>query len=118
MKRILAILLSLTMLFSYMPASAFAADGETDGGGQTEVEKTDISTLTLGYYPKSITYDGTAQNLSTLYLEESNPHKSLKKDIDFTVEVTNNINVGDMVVTLRGIGAYCGEVQLIIPILP
>ena len=73
MKRILAILLSLTMLFSYMPASAFAADGETDGGGQTEVEKTDISTLTLGYYPKSITYDGTAQNLSTLYLEESNP---------------------------------------------
>ena len=118
MKRILAILLSLTMLFSYMPASAFAADGETDGGGQTEVEKTDISTLTLGYYPKSITYDGTAQNLSTLYLEESNPHKSLQKDIDFTVEVTNNINVGDMVVTLRGIGAYCGEVQLIIPILP
>lgn len=119
MKRIIAILLSLTMILCYLPASAFAADGETDGGdGQTEVERTDISTLSLGYYPKSITYDGTAQNLSTLYLEESNPHKSLKKDSDFTVEVTNNINVGDMVVTLRGIGAYCGEVKIKVPILP
>lgn len=119
MKRIIAILLSLTMILCYLPASAFAADGETDGGdGQTEVEKTDISTLSLGYYPKSITYDGTAQNLSTLYLEESNPHKSLQKDRDFTVEVTNNINVGDMVVTLRGIGAYCGEVKIKVPILP
>ena len=118
MKRIVAVLLSLAMVLCYLPTSVFAADGETDGGGQTEVEKTDISTLTLGYYPKSITYDGTAHNLSTLYLEESNPHKSLTKDRDFTVEVRDNINVGDMVVILRGIGAYCGEVQLIIPILP
>lgn len=61
--------------------------------------------------PKSTVYTGEA-------IDAEVKLGSLKKDTDFTVAVTNNVNAGEATVTITGKGIYTGEIKKTFTIAP
>lgn len=55
----------------------------------------------------SYTYSGTPVIPSPILRDRL---KTLKKDVDYTLDCKNNVNVGTAVMTIKGIGNYAGEV--------
>lgn len=75
-KRIVASLLSLCMVLTLLPVTAFAEDPETGGGGDTPTAVTlDATKFVLAAESAaSQVYDGTAKSVSLTYSDESNPN--------------------------------------------
>ena len=44
--------------------------------------------------------------------------QSLKKNVDYTVKYSNNVEIGTGVITVTGIGNYTGEISAEFPIVP
>lgn len=110
MKRIMAVLLSIAIVFSFFPVTALAEEGEENN---TSI---DISNYHVDIMTLDLKYDGTAQYPSKVYVYKA--AKYLTENTDFVVEVSNNIDAGKMLVTIKGIGQYSGELQAETTIYP
>lgn len=91
MKKTLAVLLAITMVLTMMPSIAFAA---------TELVSKNV---TVG----SVIFDGTEQEPTVKVVVGS---KKLTEGTDYTVEFSDNVNVGTATATVTGKGNYSGTV--------
>ena len=70
-----------------------------------EINAKEASTLTVTLGTSSYTYDGTAKTPTSTVKDGET---TLAEGTDYTVEYTNNINVGTATVTITGKGNYTG----------
>jgi hypothetical protein len=75
---------------------------------------TNISGATVTLAENSYIYDGSAKTpaVSSVVLGTT----TLTEGTDYTVSYSNNVNVGNAVVTVTGRNSYCGTVTVLVPI--
>ena len=60
----------------------------------------------------NFTYDGTEKSLTQISLTYTTENYSLQKDVDYSIEYSNNINAGTAKCKLTGLGRFFGEVEI------
>ena len=74
-----------------------------------------ISGMTFNVEPQTMTYNGTAQKPNVSVADSD---KTLVKDTDYTVSVSNNINAGTANISFKGKNNYTGTVKKTFVISP
>ena len=111
MRKLLALVLSVTMIFCAIPVFA------QEGSQVTEPEKTDISkaVVVLSDNAESQVYTGEAIVLAddqiTVTLGGGTDAVTLKNGTDYEVKYSNNVNAGTAEISIIGKGIYGGEVK-------
>ena len=73
-----------------------------------EIMEAEIETFSVELEPDTFVYDGL-EKIPVVHVVNTNGVE-LVKDVDYTIDMTNNVNVGNAVVTVTGIGNYTGEI--------
>ena len=85
--------------------------GHGNYGGQASKEYNIIATGSAGFTIDNIsdvTYNGTTQEPTVVVRDANNPDVVLTKDTHYTINFTNNTNVGTASANVTGIGNYQG----------
>ena len=85
--------------------------GQGNYGGQASKEYNIIATGSAGFTIDNIsdvTYNGTNQEPTVVVRDANNPDVVLTKDTHYTINFTNNTNVGTASANVTGIGNYQG----------
>ena len=120
MKKLLALVLSVSMVFCAIPAFAFAQDDSA----VTEPEKNDLSkaVVVLSDNAKSQVYTGEAivipDDQITVTMGEGAGAVKLISGTDYEVKYSDNVNAGTAKVAIVGKGTYTGEAKTEFAITP
>ncbi len=101
----------ISLLIAFMAfaiCSLFAVNAFAD-----ETAIIDNSSYTLGINTTAYTYDGLEKKpaVSLTFTDENGDVTVLRKDIDYKVSYTNNVNAGTATVTACGTGNYSGTIS-------
>lgn len=81
-----------------------------------EIMEADIDTFGVELEPDTFVYNGE-EKIPVLYVSNDAGAK-LTADVDYTFEITNNVNAGNAIVTVTGIGNYTGTITKTFAIEP
>ena len=109
MRRLLMLLLAFCLLCFSIPGSAWAAQGDSgESTDASETAPTDIATCKIYTRPK----DEAAFHSPSALIMVYDGDKLLRNSYDYSISYTDIQDDGSMLITVTGIGDYCGSVEV------